>query len=463
MAGLGTLELTLDASQIKVAIDEALAESSAKRVSVVDLIARQPWAITPDAMETILSIARRENEGPESVAAKLGRPLQNTRTVSIRDGVAVVPVTGPIFRYANLFTEISGATSLDVLATDFSAALSNPSVKGIVLGIDSPGGQASGIAEFASMVRRADKPVVAYVDGMAASAAYWIASAASDVVLSKTGEVGSIGAVIGVDVRKRDGMMEIVSSQSPNKRPDAATDEGRREIQTRIDALAQVFIEDVASYRSVSAETVMADFGQGGIRMGTEAVRLGMADRISSLEDVIAGLAGSTTTGVQRMANENGSPAAEKPVIDRAYLDANHPDLVSAIFEEGHTAGATFERERIKAIESVAMPGHEKMIAEMKFDGKTMWSGAAARIIEAEKATRGNRLADIKADAPNVVKAASTDDNETLAGLSVEDRCKAQWEKDEKVRSEFDSLASYTAYSKAEAGGRIKILGRKTA
>jgi len=223
--------------------------ASAQR-SAFDLVASQPWAIMPETLETIASIARREGEGVEAVEARLGRPLQNARTVSVRDGVAVVPVNGPIFRYANLFTQISGATSLEVLATDFTAALDDPNVKAVVLAMDSPGGQANGIAEFAQMVRAAKKPVVAYVDGSAASAAYWIAAAADRVVMSKTGMVGSVGAVVGISTKKDEGTVEIVSSQSPNKRPDVTTDQGRAQIQTLIDSLAQVFVEDVAAYRN---------------------------------------------------------------------------------------------------------------------------------------------------------------------------------------------------------------------
>lgn len=280
-------------------------------MSAIDLVAQQPWAIQAEALETIIRIANREGNSPEAVAAKLGCPLQNTQIATIRDSVAVVPVTGPIFRYANLFTEISGATSLEILARDFNAALADPAVKSVALVIDSPGGQVSGIAEMAHMIHTARKPVVAYVDGTAASAAYWLAAAAATIVASKTALLGSIGAVLGVSSRARDGIVEIVSSQSPRKRPDVQTSEGRAQLQAQIDALAQVFIEDVADYRGVSVETVLADFGQGDMRMGVEAVAAGMADRVSTLEQVIAGLSG--TSGEPIMIRQTPSPAAAQP------------------------------------------------------------------------------------------------------------------------------------------------------
>src|SRR5690554_2801336 len=102
-----------------------------------ELAASQPWLMLPSALDSLLAIADRLGD-PEALEARLGKPLDNTRAVTLRDGVAVIPVTGPIMRYANMFTRISGATSTQELATDLQAALDNPQVKAIVLNIDSP-------------------------------------------------------------------------------------------------------------------------------------------------------------------------------------------------------------------------------------------------------------------------------------------------------------------------------------
>jgi hypothetical protein len=146
------------------------------------------WAILPDALERIVAIAQGLNDSPESVAAPLGRPLENTRTVTRRGDVAIVPVSGPIFRYANLLTDVAGATSIENLARDFRTAVDDPSVRSIVLETDSPGGQVAGVSEFAEQLRAAAaiKPVIAYVSDLGASAAYWIASAASEIVARET-------------------------------------------------------------------------------------------------------------------------------------------------------------------------------------------------------------------------------------------------------------------------------------
>ena len=290
-----------------------------------NLAASSPWAIVPEALETILSIAARENETPEAVAAMLGRPLDNTRTVSMRDGVAVIPVQGPIFRYANLFTEISGAVSVEILALDFASALENPRVKGIVLDIGSPGGGATGINELAKMIADAAdrKPVIAYGGGMVASGAYWLASAAREIVADETAMLGSIGVV--VTARKRDAddtRIQIVSSQSPRKRVDPGTEDGRTEIQRLVDDLAAVFVGSVAANRNVTEETVLKDFGEGGLLIAERAIEAGMADRTGSLESVIAELREAADSHARRRTAESKKGATQMSEVAKPGAEA---------------------------------------------------------------------------------------------------------------------------------------------
>lgn len=259
------------------------------------------WAIEPAHLEMLLAIANREGAGPEAVATKLGRKLENTWGVEVREGVAVVPVHGPIFRRANLFTEVSGATSIEILARDFRAAVDDPAVHAIVLDIDSPGGEANGINEFAAMVRasRSTKPVCAYVGGMAASAAYWIASACGEIVADESAEVGSIGCVMAVTAPDATSakQIEIVSSQSPFKRPNVATKEGRSQYQKRVDDHAEIFVANVATNRAVTVEAVLEKFGRGGVMTAKSAIAVGMLDTLGSLEGTIARLAGDAPPG----------------------------------------------------------------------------------------------------------------------------------------------------------------------
>lgn len=165
-------------------------------------------------------------------------------------------------------------------------------------------------------------------------------------------------------------------------------------------------------------------------------------------------------------------PAADTPTIDRAYLTANHPALVAEIRAEGvnegrqigllagKAEGAAAERDRIKAVEAAALPGHDALIEALKYDGVTTGADAALKVLAAHKATLANMGANLTADAPKPLHAApppeKAESKESLAHLPVEERCKRQWETDASVRDAHASLETFTAYEKAVSEGRVK-------
>lgn len=296
---------------------------------ILSAIQERPWAITERMMRTIMDIVETNVAGGtmdiEAVAARIGRPLDNTGgRVQMRGDTAIIGVEGPIFRYADIFTEISGATSVEHLATDFQAALDNPAVNQIVLQVNSPGGQVDGINEFADMVRAgsAKKPVTAYVDGLGASGAYWIASAASRVIANESSFLGSIGVVVSVtdnrDAQERQGVKryEIVSTQSPLKRTDIRTDEGKAQLLAIADALAEIFIGRVAQFRGTTPESVASNYGRGGLMIARQAVAAGMADEVSQFEPLLARLQGARSrpiTGAAATAQLEASMETNTP------------------------------------------------------------------------------------------------------------------------------------------------------
>lgn len=401
-------------------------------MSMLRILARikaEPWAITPEYMDAILQVAQRENMTPEAVAQELGRHLENSYDVEVRDGVAILPVEGPLFRYANLFTAVSGASSYQMLARDFARAARDPSIEAIVLNVNSPGGEADGVSEFADQIyqARGTKPILAYVGGQASSAAYWIASAADEIVLGDTAFVGSIGTVLGLtDTRERDAKagvkrLEIVSSQSPYKRVDPATDSGRARLQAFVDSLSDVFIDKVARNRGVTRDTVLKDFGQGDVIIGQAAVGAGMADRLGSFEGVIAELtnraeggAGTTiaaASGTERVETEgmpfyltNQPPAAGD---DQRQMEATAenitrllPDVAAKLREEGATTKAkelgdaqadagsakAAERERIsKILASEESKGRAEMAQHLAFETDMDAENAIALLAKSPK------------------------------------------------------------------------------
>lgn len=258
-----------------------------------------PWAMLPEAIEQVLEIAGRETDPtPEALEAYRAARADNGERLTIRGNVGILDAKGPMFKGANLMTAFSGATSYQMLRRDLQVALDDRAIEAIMLRVDSPGGEVSGCDELAAAIydARGQKPITAFVSGQGASAAYWIAAAADKIVVSDSAMLGSIGVVLGITDRKkaeeRAGVsrLEYVSSQSPGKRPDHGTDEGKARVQKLVDDLGAVFVSAVAKYRGVTAEHVISKFGAGGVEVGANAVALGMADEVGQFEAALSRL-----------------------------------------------------------------------------------------------------------------------------------------------------------------------------
>jgi ClpP class serine protease len=277
---------------------------------VFQALTAEPWAIIPAELHKLSAIAQRQplpnaKDGePEYqkrdyqlMAGPGAQKLAGAQRAYVIDGVAIIPITGPIFPRANMMTEMSGATSITMLMNDHRVAISNAEIGAIMLLIDSPGGAVSGVNAFADMVAAGakTKPTIAHVSGTGASAAYWIATQAGEIALDRTGIVGSIGVAAAIPKQiapDGDGYVdiEIVSSNAPNKRPDPATEEGVSEIRTVLDAIENQFVGDVAKGRKTTADNVIANFGAGGVKVGSAAMKAGMVDKVQSQDTTLNAL-----------------------------------------------------------------------------------------------------------------------------------------------------------------------------
>lgn len=377
-----------------------------------ELAASRPWLMLPDALDGLMAIADRQGD-PEALEARLGRQLENTRAVTVRNGVAIIPLVGPIMRYANLFTRISGATSTQELATDFQTALDDPKVKAIVFNVDSPGGEANGINELSDMIHaaRGKKPIKAYGGGSVASGAYWVASAADELVVDDTALMGSIGVVVEVltrEAREGEKRWTITSRNAPNKRPDISTEEGRAEISKTIDALGDVFVAKVARNLGVDADKVPAMGDHGGLMVGAAAVKAGLAHRLGSLETLIAELAGPASNTTRKLSMTIVKTTAE---LQQALAAGTDPQTIQiAAPEQVDTAAvkseaAKAERDRINGINALAVKGFEAEISAAIENGSSVEATALALFKAAQD--RGISIDGIKSDAQGVKTAAT--------------------------------------------------------
>jgi len=310
-------------------------------VNVLKAIAAKRWAIRPQDLEVIISIANREFSNKEAILAS-PQEHRNGGRYSVVGNIAKIDVKGVIIPYADMFSEISGATSIEALTESFGECIRDTRIKGIVMNIDSPGGEVTGVSELANLIynSRTTKPIVAYVSGMACSAALWIASACSKVISFKTSTLGSIGVVAcwtdDSEALEREGIKnhEIVSSQTPDKRQDINSASGKAALQKEIDGLAQIFIEDIAMLRGLPVSHVESKFGRGGTMLAYESISVGMSDDTSSLEEVISNLEnGGIMSTIVTNQSQTQNPVAVEPEYQTNYLADEHT-LAAAEDEE---------------------------------------------------------------------------------------------------------------------------------
>ena len=434
------------------------------------------WAIEPDYLRSI---------SKEALSIKSEKHLDNTGSVSIRDGTAIIPIHGPITARNTFFSLFAGGTSLETLAKDFREALSNEDVKSILFDIDSPGGVAVGPMEMAEMIynARGRKPIYSYIGRNGSSAAYWLASATEKIIVNPSALVGSIGVVTTIPVQEQpdqDGYknIEIVSSNAALKRPDPKTKEGLAEIRRELDDLESTFIESIAKYRSITPEIIKADFGGGGVVIGSQAINKNMADALGTYEEVLANLNQKFNSNNQIMSKEQNKETKadiSKREITADYIKKEFPDVTNTIIQEvssdikkeAFADGAKHERDRILAIESAALPGHEDLIAEAKKDSSITAEKLALKIIAAEKQKASDYLANSKmseSEMPKIepnIEPESKQKEEIDANLPIKQKAKILWDKDSKLRTEFgDDFESYHAFAKAEESNQVRILSK---
>ena len=407
----------------------------------LELALEAPWAITEEALRNILAIASRENPSPEAIAAKLGRELDNTQRTTVRDGIATIPVTGPLFRKANLLTRVSGATSMEVLAQDITAALEAPEVDALLFDYNSPGGMVDGTSELGDLMfdARGKKPMVAFVSFQGTSGAYWLASAVDEIVVGDTAIVGNLGVRFTyLDETKALAMaglreIEIISSQTPRKAMDPAKRDGLAQVQEMADHLAEVLLRKVARNRDVPFETVLNEYGQGGVFVGQAAVDAGVAERISTYETLHAelverakpttlftGASGAINQETSSMNNSEKQVTPEARALTKEEIKAQYPVFVTAWKADG----ATTERDRLAGIDALAEPGYEALIKACKEDPNCTPETAAFRMKQAEKTANAKRLEALKTDEdelekPSPLASSATDENGEVMGKRI--------------------------------------------
>lgn len=212
-----------------------------------------------------------------------------------RSGVALIPLLGTLVQRGSWLDSMSGLTSYDMVASMLDKALNDPQVRGIMLEIDSPGGEAAGLIELSDRVfaARDRKPTWAVANEQAYSAAYWLAASAGRVYTPITGGVGSIGAVmLHVDQSKRDAMMGLkytfifAGEHKVDGNSHQPLDNGTLTwAQAEVDRTRQLFAQSVATRRGLSTDAVLAT--EAGLLTPPQALEGGFIDGAATLVEAV--------------------------------------------------------------------------------------------------------------------------------------------------------------------------------
>ena len=267
---------------------------------ILAMVTDELWAIREPKLQMILDFLQAQSSGLKYSAEEIEAKISGAQAAAVarREGaVAILPLRGVIANRMNMMSDISGGTSNEGFGRMFQSAVRDDGVKAIVLDVDSPGGAVSGTDELSAMIHaaRGAKPIVAQVNATAASSAYWIATAADEVVVTPSGAVGSIGVYAVHDfvggALDKAGVKRTLIGEPAGKTAgnpfEELGDDTRARIRARVKASHDAFVKAVARNRDVTPAAVREGFGQGDMVDAGPAVAQGMADRTGTLEDTL--------------------------------------------------------------------------------------------------------------------------------------------------------------------------------
>ncbi len=407
----------------------------------------RPWAVKEDYLQTISSIVERHLRGEklssDEIIGKIDTGKKEKPGYSVVDGTAIVPVYGVISkRMSSLGWVSQRGTSVQEVRNNLKDALEDAAVSQIILDIDSPGGSSDGVLELSDFIfnSRGKKPILAYADGLMASAAYWIGSAADKVYATRSTDVGSIGVYTVITDwtvwNHNQGLKTEVIRAGRHKavgHPDRPfSEEDRVLVQSEVNEVYDLFVEAVARNRGMNLDDVLA-IATGRTFIGQKALEVGLIDGIDELDNVLVGSpdskktqAAASAAGVDINSNhKEGTLEEEEPnmaKITKESLKAENPELAAELTEEGRKAGhsagfaegkaagieegkkagveegkkagVTDERVRVKGIieNSKIIPGSEALVEEAISSGES----ADASLVR----FKNNRLQSIQKTAP---------------------------------------------------------------
>ena len=287
-----------------------------------------PWALQPERMGAYAAVLARRYVAQMNVGGMdeddHGAPLKPEAAVKKTGGrsgaTAVIQICGPIVQRSNMINICDGGTSTQAISNSLREANADDTIDSIILEIDSPGGSVYGVAEAAAEIRASGKPVTAIANSLAASAGYWLGSAAKEFFVTPGGEVGSIGVWMAhedwskalEDAGVKTTLISAGKYKVEGNPYEPLGDEAKGFLQGRTDDYYGAFTRDVAKGRNTTVDAVRSGMGQGRVLGASQAKDAGMVDGIMTFDQVVR--------HVQRGAAPQGRRAASEQTQRRLAL-----------------------------------------------------------------------------------------------------------------------------------------------
>jgi signal peptide peptidase SppA len=388
---------------------------------VASRVLNRPLLLHPDKVDLILHVLQgRIGIGPLAApdpqsnrfVGTYRRDNGSVGSMRVENGVAILPIVGSLVNRGAWIGASSGLVSYEGIAAQLREARADPEVRAILLDIDSPGGEATGMfatARLVSAINQA-KPVLAFVNDVAASAAYGIASAASEIIVSPTSMLGSIGVVLTHFDRSGEledrGVKPTLIHAGAHKVDGhpfgPLSDAVRADLQAEVMKIYDQFVGLVAEGRAgqISADAIRAT--EARTYLGSDAISQGLADNVASLDEVIATFAqppsgaspqrkGGPMTKTTQTEAPQGQASAFSPADLQAAVDVARTEAHAA----GVTAGKAEATARIAAIlTSPEAEGREAQARVLALETEMSATDAAKVLAASPKASTSASIAD---------------------------------------------------------------------
>lgn len=477
--------------------------------------ARRPWMLHEPVLQSLMSVLARHAEGraisevelKQIVASRDERraqaraerdPADAVDGLQVLDGgIAVIPIQGVIAKYSSQVNQVSQprGTSTEALTTLVRQAMASSEVRALLLDIESPGGSVSGVDELAAELREAreTKPVYALADGMAASAAYYFASQATEIAATRGSLVGSIGvytpvvdssdnaAEFGVKVH----LVRFGAAKGIGVPGVPISDADLKEVQREVDAFGQLFVDSVAEGRRMDRDKALK-LADGRIHLGGDARKLGLIDHVMTFDRFVAHIRDELDSSEAEVTEESiaavgageGAPAAHTNVgaggvsanLQQRDEDMTEKSVTSpapatqsvdldAVRAEAAAEAQAKERERIQEIRGAAVAGQDKLADKLieggasAFDAlKELHADLKGRYESVEAAQKRDPIGALPTeeqidDTSVVVEGESA----PAATATKADPLMQEWNGSRSLQSEFQDFDTFKAYREGKA------------